>query len=66
MVDFTITAAWVLLPSLAVVASEQSYTVLGDNRVRYASGSFRADLDLDEHQFVVRYPGLAQRSNPAA
>jgi uncharacterized protein len=65
MVDFTITAAWVLLPSLAVVASEQSYTVLGDNRVRYASGSFRADLDLDEQQFVVRYPGLAQRSDPA-
>ena len=65
MVDFTITAAWVLLPSLAVVASEQSYTVLGDNRVRYTSGSFRADLDLDEHQFVVRYPGLAQRSDPA-
>jgi uncharacterized protein len=65
MVDFTITAAWVLLPSLAVVASEQSYTVLGDNRVRYTSGSFRADLDLDEHQFVVRYPGLAQRPDPA-
>ncbi len=65
MVDFTITAAWVLLPSLAVVASEQAYTVVGDNRVRYASGSFRADLDLDEHQFVVRYPGLAQRSDPA-
>ena len=61
MVDFTITAAWVLLPSLAVVASEQAYTVVGDNRVRYASGDFSADLDLDGHQFVVHYPGLATR-----
>jgi uncharacterized protein len=69
MVDFTITAAWVLLPSLAVVPSEQTYTVLGDNRVRYASGTFRADLDLDERHFVSNYPGLAtrgaQRSSPA-
>jgi hypothetical protein len=59
LVDVSITAAWVLLPSLAVVASEQTYTVLGDNRVRYASGTFRADLDLDEHLFVTNYPGMA-------
>jgi hypothetical protein len=59
LVDVTITAAWVLLPSLAVVASEQTYTVLGDKRVRYASGTFRADLDLDEGLFVTNYPGLA-------
>jgi hypothetical protein len=59
--DFSITAAWVLLPSLAVVAAEQTYTVIGDNRVRYASGTFRSDLDLDEHQFVRNYPGLATR-----
>ena len=59
LVDVSITAAWVLLPSLAVVASEQIYTVLGDNRVRYASGTFRADLDLDEGLFVTNYPGMA-------
>jgi hypothetical protein len=59
--DVTITAAWVLLPSLAVVAAEQSYTVVSPTTVRYTSGSFSADLDLDEHQFVVRYPGLAVR-----
>jgi hypothetical protein len=59
LVDVAITAAWVLLPSLAVVASEQTYTVLGDKRVRYASGTFRADLDLDEGLFVTNYPGLA-------
>jgi hypothetical protein len=61
LVDVTITAAWVLLPSLAVIASEQTYTVLGDNRVRYSSGDFRADLDLDDGLFVVTYPGLATR-----
>jgi uncharacterized protein len=59
LVDVSITAAWVLLPSLAVVASEQTYTVLGDNRVRYSSGNFRADIDLDERLFVTHYPGMA-------
>jgi uncharacterized protein len=61
MIDFTITAVWVLLPSLAVVPSTQSYTVTSPRSVRYASGDFRADLDLDEDRFVVRYPGLAER-----
>jgi uncharacterized protein len=60
LVDVSITAAWVLLPSLAVVASEQTYTVLGDNRVRYASGTFRADLDLDAGLFVTNYAGMAR------
>jgi hypothetical protein len=57
-----ITAAWVLLPSLAVVASEQVYTSLGPGRVRYASGSFAAEVSVDEDGFVVRYEGLAQRA----
>jgi hypothetical protein len=61
-VDTKITAAWVLLPSLAVVASEQVYTMLGPGRVRYASGSFAAELSIDEDGFVVRYEGLAQRA----
>jgi hypothetical protein len=55
----TIKAAWVLLPSLAVVASEQTYTVLGDDKVRYASGTFTADLTLDADGYVTHYPGLA-------
>lgn len=57
----TITAAWVLLPSLAVVPSEQTYTVLGDGKIRYASGSFTADLTVDADGFVVDYPALARR-----
>jgi uncharacterized protein len=62
VVDTTITAAWVLLPSLAVVPSEQSYTALGPNQTRYTSGTFTADLDLDADLFVIRYAGLAQRA----
>ncbi|MEV0269375.1 putative glycolipid-binding domain-containing protein [Hamadaea sp. NPDC050747] len=57
----TIVAAWVLLPSLAVVPSEQTYTVLGDGLIRYASGTFTADLTVDEGGYVVTYPGLAER-----
>jgi hypothetical protein len=63
LIDGTITivAAWVLLPSLAVTANAQTYTVLEPGRVRYSSGSFTADLELDENGYVVRYPGLATR-----
>jgi hypothetical protein len=57
----TIVAAWVLLPSLAVIVNAQTYTVLAPGRVRYASGSFTADLDIDENGYVVHYPGLATR-----
>jgi hypothetical protein len=60
-VDAKITAAWVLLPSLAVVPAEQAYTHPGPGRVRYTAGTFTADLEVDEDFFVVRYPGLAQR-----
>jgi uncharacterized protein len=55
----TITAAWVLVPSLAVIPSQQTYTVLGDGRIEYASGTFRADLTVDGEGYVRHYPGLA-------
>jgi hypothetical protein len=58
---FTITAAWVLLPSLAVVASEQTYTVLAPGRVRYRSGTFTADIEVDDQWYVIDYPGLGSR-----
>jgi hypothetical protein len=61
----TITAAWVLLPSLAVVPSEQEYTVLDGGRIRYSSGEFSSDLEIDESGFVVNYPQLARQSKPA-
>jgi hypothetical protein len=55
----TLTVAWVLVPSLEVVAARQTYTALGEGRVRYESGSFKADLTLDDRGFVRHYPGLA-------
>ncbi|MEN3307403.1 MAG: uncharacterized protein V7603_3605 [Micromonosporaceae bacterium] len=55
----TITAAWVLVPSLAVIPSPQTYTVLDERHHRYASGTFAADLTVDENGYVLHYPGLA-------
>src|SRR2546421_834055 len=57
----TLSVAWVLVPSLEVVASRQTYTALGDGRVRFESGTFTADLTVDERGYVVHYPGLAER-----
>lgn len=53
--------AWVQVPSLEVLPSEQDYTVLGPRRIRFASGTFTADLELDDAGYVIRYPGLADR-----
>lgn len=57
----TVTAAWVLVPSLVVLPAQQAYTVLDPHQVRYASGEFAADLSLDEDGYVLHYPGLATR-----
>ncbi|MFC7529408.1 putative glycolipid-binding domain-containing protein [Actinoplanes sp. GCM10030250] len=58
--------AWVLVPSLEVVQADQIYTPLGDNRVRFASETFSADLILDDEGFVEEYPGLARRVRPGS
>ncbi|MEH1169610.1 putative glycolipid-binding domain-containing protein [Micromonospora sp. CPCC 205539] len=59
-----ITVAWVLLPSLEVVPAEQIYSGLGPGRVRFANGTFTAEIDVDADGYVVRYPGLAERIDP--
>ncbi|HEY3008386.1 MAG TPA: putative glycolipid-binding domain-containing protein [Micromonosporaceae bacterium] len=56
-----VVVAWVLVPSLQVVAAEQRYVAL-DGGVRFSSRSFTAELDLDEDGYVTRYPGLAERT----
>jgi len=56
-----VTAAWILLPSLAVLPLEQTYTVLAPGKVRYTSGDFTVDIDIDGDGFVTYYPGLARR-----
>lgn len=57
----TVTVAWVLVPSLQVIAAEQTYTVLAEDQIRYSSGSFTADLTVDAQGYVMHYPGLAER-----
>ncbi|MEH1012391.1 putative glycolipid-binding domain-containing protein [Micromonospora sp. CPCC 206060] len=61
-----ISVAWVLVPSLLVVPTDQVYTALGGQRVRYASDGFTAELDLDPDGYVRHYPGLAELVGPGA
>jgi hypothetical protein len=57
---------WVSVPDLAVSRSEQRYDPLGGNGVvRFASGTFTADIEFDEQGFVSHYPGLASLVNAA-
>jgi hypothetical protein len=55
----TVLVAWVLVPSLEVLPAEQTYTALGDGRVRFQSATFTADLTIAPDGHVVDYPGLA-------
>jgi hypothetical protein len=48
-----ITAAWVRFPELDVLSSEQHYTRLGDDRWRYRSGAFDAELVIDPASGLV-------------
>lgn len=57
--------AFVEVPTLRVVASQQAYMHLGvagdAARVRYASGAFVSDLTVDRDGFVIDYPTMAHR-----
>jgi hypothetical protein len=53
---------WVDVPSLEVSSSEQRYEPLGNRLVRFSAGSFTADIQFDEREFVVDYPGIARRA----
>ncbi len=52
---------WVEVPSLDVSLSEQRYEPLGNDMVRFSSGSFIADIQFDEAGFVTSYPGIGTR-----
>lgn len=60
--EHTVTAAFVVLPSLLVLPSTQTYTLTGRDTLRYASGDFRAELAVDGDGYVERYEGLAERA----
>ena len=61
--DTPLVMAWVEVPSLHVIRSDQVYGSAGPGRVRYRSYSrdFHAELTVDEHGVVIDYPGLAHR-----
>jgi uncharacterized protein len=50
-----IRAAWVRFPALTVEAAGQAYTRLDEFTYRYASGTFEADLVVDEDGVVAQY-----------
>jgi uncharacterized protein len=58
-VDFAM--AWVSLPDLNVHRSPQRYEHLAPGLVRFSSGDFVADLEVDSEGLVVTYPQLARR-----
>jgi hypothetical protein len=47
------------VPSLEITSSEQRYEPLGNRMVRFRSGSFTADIQFDEQEFVIDYLGSA-------
>lgn len=61
--DFVI--AWIEVPSLSVVRSQQRYEPIDATRVRYVDPShregFAAELEFDDDGLLVRYEHLAQR-----
>ena len=51
----TIKAAWVRFPELVVVQASQTYTRLDEFTYRYASGTFEAELTVDDADLVTSY-----------
>jgi uncharacterized protein len=51
----TIQAAWVRFPELTVTTSAQTYTRLDEFTYRYESGSFSAELLVDDYGVVASY-----------
>jgi hypothetical protein len=51
----TINAAWIRFPELTVEKGAQTYTRLDEFTYRYASGSFEAELVVDDDGVVAQY-----------
>jgi uncharacterized protein len=51
----TIQAAWVRFPELVVVKTPQTYSRLDEFTYRYASGTFEAELTVDDDGLVTTY-----------
>lgn len=60
--DTALVMAWVDMPSLRVIRSDQVYaSSRGRVRYRSADGDFQAELTVDPDGIVRDYPGLARR-----
>ena len=59
-------SAWVLPPTLEVVASAQTYTALGGHRIRYGDFVAGVDVEYGSDGWVSVYPGLARRAMGSA
>ena len=51
----TIQAAWVKFPELTVIKAAQTYTRIDEFTYRYSSGTFEADLSVDDDGLVTAY-----------
>ena len=51
----TIRAAWVRFPEMSVTKAAQTYTRVDELTYRYASGTFEAELTVDEDGLVAAY-----------
>ena len=51
----TIQAAWIRFPELEVVKAAQTYTRLDEYTYRYASGTFQAEISVDDDGVVAAY-----------
>jgi hypothetical protein len=51
----TIQAAWIRFPELTIVKAAQTYTRLDEFTYHYASGTFEADLTVDDDGLVTSY-----------
>jgi hypothetical protein len=67
--DVRFVMAFIEVPYLQVVPSEQRYTHVTSGKpdgavITYRSGSFRSDLAFDRDGFVLEYPQLGRRVRP--
>lgn len=59
--DTQLVVAWVEVPSLRVLRSDQVYRAAGAGRAGFRSGDFSAEITYDDDGFVLDYPSLARR-----
>jgi hypothetical protein len=56
--------AWVRFPALTVERAEQEYRRTSERRYHFSTGSFHADLDVDDEGLVVLYQDGWERVGP--